>query len=100
MTLHVYAQHRNHDDAFIVGDRDSLIKLREAIDRALCSGQPGQAECEACVADREEYSLYVLVQDSEVMNALRYPYTGAYEPDGTANTWLIGGDIFPSELVK
>ena len=36
--LHLYAQPFEHADAFIVGDRDSLVKLREAIDDALASG--------------------------------------------------------------
>ncbi len=35
MTLHVYAQSHEHDEAYLIGTRDALVQLREAIDIAL-----------------------------------------------------------------
>jgi len=34
MTLHVYAQSCEHDDAYVVGTRADLMKLRASIDPA------------------------------------------------------------------
>lgn len=38
MTLHIYAQYCHHDEADIMGTKESLEKLRYAIDRTLEQG--------------------------------------------------------------
>jgi hypothetical protein len=38
MTVHVYSQRARGDDAFVVGARDDLAKLRHALSRTLDAG--------------------------------------------------------------
>jgi hypothetical protein len=60
--LHVYAQLMQHDHAFIVGDRESLQLLRDAIDSALAKGH---GEVTACTSDGEGYDIAVYKEDDE-----------------------------------
>lgn len=55
--LQVYGQSVPHNDVFVVGDRESLIRLRQTIDRAL-SGH--HARMEAQPSDSELYHIYVM----------------------------------------
>lgn len=95
-TLHLYAQARNHDEAYIVGTFAALAALRKTIDAAL-AGEP--ARCDAFVADGEGYPVFVLLRPAGAMLQLEYPYTDRVLPDGTRNEWLIGGAVHPGELV-
>jgi hypothetical protein len=77
MTLHVYAQSCEHDEAYIVGTRDDLVKLRNAIDSAL--GAKAKHRSSDSVepffdAAGEGYDLYVKVVPAVVENNLTLPY--------------------------
>ena len=80
--LHLYAQPFEHADAFIVGDRDSLVKLREAIDDALASGS-GFAH--AFVNDGEGYS--ILIANDEDMLPMAMPYTNDERTEPIESIW-------------
>ena len=54
--LHVYGQHCEHDEAFIIGTRDALLALRAAIDASLTQDH---AVAEVYAADGEGYYLIV-----------------------------------------
>lgn len=71
MYLHLYAQDSHHDDAQIMGDRESLIALREAIDEALAKDE--EVAIEAFVNDGEGYQVHVTCLDN--LDSLLLPYT-------------------------
>lgn len=75
--LHIYAQPDNHCTALIVGNRNALIVLRDAIDAALASGK---AETGAVTTDGEGYSVEI-VRDNNDWTSPSWkkrslPYTG------------------------
>ncbi|WP_321820865.1 MULTISPECIES: hypothetical protein [unclassified Burkholderia] len=77
MTLHVYAQEHEHDDAYIVGTREDLVALRNAIDKALAAKAEHRSSdslLAACAADGECYDLYVKVVPESVQYQLLRPY--------------------------
>jgi hypothetical protein len=95
-TLQLYTQGQNHDEAFVVGDRAGLLALRAAIDAALAAGRGG---CDAFVSDGEGYRVHVLCLPPNRMAELQYPYTERTLPDGTVQTWLMGGAMHPLQLI-
>lgn len=74
MKLHLYAQQLWHDPAWIVGDKQALYELREAIDHAI---KDGNTCLEFETSDGEGYSLYVAELGSKEMawEQLDLPYT-------------------------
>jgi hypothetical protein len=93
-TLHLYAQVQWHDNAYIVGTKNSLTELRNAIDLAIAGHE---VKMEADVADGEGYDVFVVMLDDHepLWNELRVPYTDslfneiAY-PNQTDPYMLIG----------
>ena len=84
MTLHVYAQSENHDDAFIIGTRLELVKLRDSITAALdnkAAGRSSDSLSDHCTADGEEYDLIVKVIPESVMWKLELPYAQRAEDE-------------------
>jgi hypothetical protein len=92
-TLHIYSPLYPHDDGFIVGDRESLGRLKDAIDYALLS-PTGRKDfsVDAFANDGEGYSLRVMCADSAVMSTLEAHYTGM------AMTFSSWGGISPDVL--
>ncbi len=74
-TLHIYAQEVWHEDAHIAGTRDALESLRDAIDRALTTNNPGKAEAFCC--DGEGYTVHIVLVSDEQAAAMPVPYTDA-----------------------
>lgn len=71
--LHIYAQTFYHDHAFLVGNRESLELLRDAIDSALAEGE-GKAT--AYVSDGEGFDVQVYKEEEEsYWNDALLPYT-------------------------
>lgn len=75
-TLHIYSPPYPHADGFIVGDRESLGRLKDAIDYALLS-PTGRKDLsvDAFANDGEGYSLRVMCADSFTMRELLAHYT-------------------------
>ena len=73
--LHLYAQDSEHGEAYIVGNQEALMALRDSIDEVLASGSQG---VEMIPADGEGYSLNVVQEDSDwqssVWQGLEMPY--------------------------
>ena len=84
--LHIYGQRWWHNDAYLVGTRDALTDLRDAITAILESGEPKLVEVFA--NDGEGYEVSVFVVDEEQMARMAVPYTNdaACEQSETA-TW-------------
>lgn len=81
--LALFAQPFYHRDCHIVGDERSLIGLRDAIDRALASGNWEKAST-AQPGDDEGYRVLVLRREPEDLPAeprLRRPYTEDFAKD-------------------
>jgi len=73
----VHAQQFEHDDAYLVGTRESLTRLRDTIDAALgnkAQGKSSDSLAEFFTADGEGYDLYVKVVPSSVELGLQLPY--------------------------
>jgi len=75
--LHVWSQKNEHAPLFVVGNREGLLALREAVDAALnheCCGQ------QVCQGDGELYDLFVACDDTALEHwkwatTYRDPYT-------------------------
>lgn len=72
MTLHIHGQQSWHDSAYIVGTREDLIKLRDAIDAAI-----GLEKKIAMfyVNDGEGYDVMIYRVDEHTAGRLAVPYT-------------------------
>ena len=77
--LHIYAQPWEHSDAWIVGTRDGLTALRDALTRALASERAEPTACLQFVTDGEGYACFIVPNDadwqSEKWMKLYRPYT-------------------------
>ena len=71
--LHIYAQAFWHEEAVIVGNRDALLALADAIQYA--ANVDGETHAEAFTADGEGYTVRVRLMDYDGMRKLRLPYT-------------------------
>ena len=80
--LHIFAQHCWHSECRIVGNKNALTVLRDAIDEAL---RKGKAETGAMVADGEGYSIEIEMCDadweSDKWMRRPVPYTADYAKD-------------------
>ena len=74
MKLHIYGQQLNHDAAWLVGDKQALYELRDAVDRAI---QDGNTCLDFEAQDGEGYSLYIAEVETKDMTweQLDLPYT-------------------------
>jgi len=76
--MHVHGQqYAWRDEARIVGTREALIGLRDAIDRALAD-KNGEAECDAIAGDGEGYAIEVRRVPRHTVQLARVPYMAAY----------------------
>jgi len=73
--LAVYAEPAWHDDADVVGDREGLTALRDAIDAALATGY-GRAD--VTMHDGEGYTVHVAMGTYDEFARLETPYTEGY----------------------
>jgi hypothetical protein len=77
--LQIYGQVEQHHEAFIVGNKEGLIMLREAIDKALNEQVSFATEY---VVDGEGYDIIVINRNEhwqdEPWQSLRLPYTADY----------------------
>ena len=69
--LHIYGQQSWHGDAYIVGNKEALLGLKEAIDMALNQNKNIHSQY---AADGEGYNLFVINATDEEMNKLMLPY--------------------------
>lgn len=69
LDCHIYAQESCHDDSYLIASRESLLKIRDAIDSALRSGQ---GACELFVGDGEGFILRVGCTEGVLVNAFPY----------------------------
>ena len=72
--LHIVAQAHYHEPAFIAGNRDGLLALKKAIDKALM-GQARTACAEVCPNDGEGFRVYVRWLGTGEIDAVPYGYT-------------------------
>lgn len=77
--LHIFGQSNEHDDAYIIGNRDGLQALLFAVQRALVD-LDGQSK--AMVQDGEGFGIKVMLLDqdwqSDAFKSLAVPYTSKY----------------------
>ncbi|PFN05110.1 hypothetical protein COK38_17980 [Bacillus cereus] len=70
---HLYSQQMWHDDAVIIANRESLLQLRNAIDRTLLQGE---ARYHSFTSDGEGYTTYIkCLGRAEEWSELELPYS-------------------------
>lgn len=72
--LHIYSQYCEHQDAYLVGNRQALIILRDTLNQVLDSNQAHATGVFA--SDGEGYNILIL--PSEDISELRLPYSADY----------------------
>lgn len=86
-TLHIYGQFAQHSDAYIAGDKEALLRLRNLIDLAIQDGVEG---VNFFANDGEGYTTYVYCLPNEEVDKLSTPYTWEYAQDNrTYFPWNI-----------
>lgn len=76
-TLHIYAQQYQHQEAWVVGTKDGLTALRDALTVALAADAP--ISIPAFTNDGEGYKVIVWPMAEAKVQDLRTPYV---DPDG------------------
>ena len=74
--LHVYGQESWHSESIVVGDKDALGQLRDAVERAL---RDGDASFSSFTSADDRFEILVkLAVDAELLRALPLPYRAEY----------------------
>jgi len=74
--LHVYGQESWHSESIVVGDKDALGQLRDAVERAL---QDGEASFSSFASADDRFEVLVkLAESAELLRALPLPYRAEY----------------------
>lgn len=82
--VHIYAQHSQHMEAVILGNRQGLCKLFFAIGAALSAeNKKENGEVEVYVNDGEGYDIAVQVVENVKIDTLPVPYVADYAQDKT-----------------
>jgi len=80
--LHIYGQRAHHDDAFIVGNRNALIQVKKAIEKALSREEGAEGIIAVSVNDGEGYDLEIIMDNSDWIKGRwskrAVPYTADY----------------------
>lgn len=99
--LHFYGQHQPHREAWVCGNKEGLIALRDILDEAInkCSGScvAQGASIELTSSDGEEYKALALCFSDSYMDKLTLPYINeSYLPvsDKLVPFQLIGRDLY------
>jgi len=86
--LHIYGQAAWHDEVRIIGNKDGLLALRNAITKALNSTE-GNGVASVYASDGEGYEAGVLLNDSGWQGPFWYcvglPYTKDYTTEEVIN---------------
>ena len=73
--LHVYAQTRPHANMDIIGNQESLVALKEAIENALSNRE---STFITMTSDGEFYESSVFWVEKAEIDTLKLPYTNVY----------------------
>lgn len=77
---HIFAQSQWHDEAFLIGNREALTQIRDALNDLLKEEAPkAQQKVTLTTSDGEGYELFCILLDenwqSPVWQSLELPYT-------------------------
>lgn len=87
--LHIYAQSCGHDEAWIAGNHEGLMRLRDAIDKALLDGR-GDSDS-VFTTDGEGYQVIAVQMTDAELGKLGMPYTD--------NIATSSGGVWPWTMV-
>lgn len=93
--LHVYGQESWHSDSIVVGDKDALGQLRDAVERALREGEASFSSF-ASADDRFEV-LVRLAEGAELLSALPLPYRAEHAGGCAGRSQEVVQLLRPSE---
>ena len=91
--IHIYAQAWNHSDAFIVGNKEGLIALADALDMVSAHWNDDIIGVDVFANNGEGYKIIIKRTSDEDMQQLKLPY-----PDDEVHGNEVGGKS-PFELV-
>lgn len=80
--LHVYGPGAWHDDSNLIGDREALTKLRDAINVAL---EKGQSTMLSFTTDGEGYNLNICLMEQKNLDKMALPYIEEIASDHKEN---------------
>lgn len=69
--LHIYGQQSWHGDAYIIGNEQALLALRNGIDKALSEAKNAHTQF---AADGEGYNVFVVCTNDGQINKMMLPY--------------------------
>ena len=93
--VHIFAQGAWHEEAYIVGEKESLKLLRDTLTRAI-DAEDGMSSQELSTNDGEGYDVHVVSLSKEAMNKMGLPYTAevALDERETATwPWMFYKDL-------
>lgn len=87
--IHIYGQYHEHGDVAVIGTIETLIRLREAIDKAISSGH-NIGTAKVFTADCEGFDIVVVrVEDITLFYKVPLPYV----------TGFVDKRQFPQDLI-
>lgn len=87
--VHLWSPYAFHEESYVIANREGLIKLKNAVDMAL---NTGQGKTEVFVADGEGYDLHIFITDDEISMAL--PYTADYAKESREKA------VYPWNMIR
>lgn len=93
--IHIYGQYSNHDDAFIIGNKEGLIALSDALDMVSAEWNNDTIGVDIFTCDGEGYKIIIKRANDEDMEQLMLPYTEGYGNwKGNSPIELIGEENY------
>jgi len=93
--IHIYGQSMNHDDLFIIGNKEGLIALSDALDMVSAHWNDDSIGVDVFAKDGEGYKIIIKRANDDEMEQLMLPYTEGYANwKGKSPVELIGVDVY------
>lgn len=95
--LHIYSADSWHGECYIIGNTEGLLKLRNAIDKALEVGEIGCAS--AFASDGEGFATIVIKEEAkEVWDKLKVHYVDDMAKETRKKDVIYPGDLICGEI--
>jgi len=75
--IHVWSPYAFHEESYIVGNREGLVKLYQAIGSVLNKSK-GTTTASFFISDGEGYDMVVTLVEDKDLDKIAIPYTASY----------------------
>jgi hypothetical protein len=92
--IHIWSPHAFHEESYIVGNREGLIKLYQEIGSVLNQGK-GKLTASFFISDGEGYDMDVILIEDTNIDKIAVPYLADYAEEkrkDAVHPWDIEGD--------